>query len=699
MRTHQGDVPHCTALCMAASAIQVLALALTLVFAACAQAQISAPAPTSPLHSPATFDLDRDREHSAVLDGLWRFHTGDDPRWADPSFDDSNWPLVRSDRSWSDQGYKKYGGTAWYRVKILIPEGEKPLSLYLPRVLTSYQIFADGQLVATFGGMPPREHANYSAMPQVYALPRNASANAHMLSIAIRVWHPPHWAMYFGGGILGGIRIGESSLVQNRSILEIHEQAWNQMDGILLAMLETLAGLAALALFALRTQEREYLWFGIWLILSAAIRGLFVYTGYHPIGRIEHDLIWQLLFLLETLASIAFYFRLLHGKRDWLFWSGVGATIANLLLLSAGLLELISVALWIEIGSALTLPVAVWIVSLLIRRTIEGLPDARLLLAPVLLQQLVAVVIRTLNLGLVTGWYHFPSLDWLYETSDWPFRFTLTDVADALFLIAMLAILLYRFSRTRRQEESYGREREAARTVQQVLIPEAVPPVPGFTIASVYKPAGEVGGDFFQVLPIESGGVLMVIGDVSGKGLPAAMTVSLLVGTVRTLAHYTNSPGEMLTAMNQRMLARSNGGFTTCLILRADSNGTLTIANAGHISPYKSGAELELENGLPLGLAPANSYAESVFQLVEEEQLTLVTDGVVEARNRSGGLFGFERTQSISTKSAESIAMAAQEFGQEDDITAVTLTRLQPITEISLATVSPVEKEEATRSQ
>jgi len=672
MRTHPGNFPHCSTLRMAASVI--------ILFAACAQAQFRAPAPTSPLHLPAIFDLDTDREHLTLLDGLWRFHIGDDPRWAYPSYDDSSWPLIRSDHSWSDQGYRNYGGTAWYRVKVLIPGGENPLSLYLPRVLTSYQLFADGKLVGTFGGMPPQEHANYSAVPQEYSLPRNASANARMLSIAIRVWHPPHWAMYFGGGILGGVRIGESSLVQKRSILEIHEQAWNQMDGILLAMLETLAGLAALALFTLRTQEREYLWFGIWLILSAAIRSLFVYTGYHPMGRIEHDLIWQLLFLLETLASIAFYFRLLHGRRDWLFWSGVGATVANLLLLSAGLLELISVALWIEIGSALTLPVAVWIVSLLILRTSQGLPDARLLMAPVLLQQVVALVIRTLNLGLVTGWYHFPSFDWLYQTSDWPFRFTLSDVADALFLIAMLAILIYRFTRTRRQEESYSRERESARTVQQVLIPEAVPHIPGFTIASVYKPAGEVGGDFFQVLPIEFGGVLVVIGDVSGKGMPAAMTVSLLVGTVRTLAHYTNSPGEILTAMNQRMLARSNGGFTTCLILRADCNGTLTIANAGHISPYKSGTELELENGLPLGLAPATSYAESVFQLVEEEQLTLVTDGVVEARNKSGGLFGFERTQSISTKSAESIAMAAQVFGQEDDITAVTLTRLQSIT-------------------
>src|SRR5208282_3601552 len=159
--------------------------------------------------------------------------------------------------------------------------------------------------------------------------------------------------------------------------------------------------------------------------------------------------------------------------------------------------------------------------------------------------------------------------------------------------------------------------------------PEEIPTIPGFNIQSVYKPFGEVGGDFFQVLPVKSdrgaGGVLVIIGDVSGKGMPAAMTVSLLVGTVRTLAHYTQSPGEILAAMNQRMLARSRGGFTTCLVLRADTNGTLTIANAGHIAPYLGGKELPLENGLPLGLAAETAYTESTFQLAQGEQITLLT--------------------------------------------------------------------------
>ena len=386
-----------------------------------------------------------------------------------------------------------------------------------------------------------------------------------------------------------------------------------------------------------------------------------------------------MLFLAATLASIAFYFRLLHGKRDWLFWSAVGATVSNLLLMTAGLAEWISVAMWIQIGNALTVPVAAWIVVLVIRRFRQGLPDAKLLVAPVLLQQLVAYAVRTLNLGLVTGWFRFPSLDWIYQTSYWPFPFTLTDVTDAIFLLAMLAILVYRFARTRQREEGFVREREAARTVQQLLIAEAIPVTPGFAIDSAYKPAEEVGGDFFQVLPTANGGVLVVIGDVSGHGLPAAMTVALLVGTVRTLAHYTSDPGEILTALNLHMLARSNDGFVTCLVLRADGDGTLTIANAGHLPPYKNGVELEVESGLPLGLNAGADYTETVFHFEALEQLTLVTDGVLEARSKTGELFGFDRTQAVSRMTAESIVDAALRFGQEDDITAMTLTRTETL--------------------
>ncbi|MGD0648500.1 MAG: PP2C family protein-serine/threonine phosphatase, partial [Acidobacteriaceae bacterium] len=243
-------------------------------------------------------------------------------------------------------------------------------------------------------------------------------------------------------------------------------------------------------------------------------------------------------------------------------------------------------------------------------------------------------------------------------------------------LVGAIVYALYRYMVEQGQRQGVMlQEYRNARAVQQVLIPENAPDIPGYAIHSVYKPYGEVGGDFFQIMPLAEGGVMVVIGDVSGKGMPAAMTVSLLVGTIRTLAHYTQRPGAMMAAMNQRLIGRSNGGFTTCLVLRADPDGTLTIANAGHISPYLGGKELALDTGLPLGIVWSPAYEETTFTIAPGQQLTLVTDGVVEARDASGALLGFERTTALSVQSAEAVATTAQGFGQDDDITVLTLTR------------------------
>jgi serine phosphatase RsbU (regulator of sigma subunit) len=184
-----------------------------------------------------------------------------------------------------------------------------------------------------------------------------------------------------------------------------------------------------------------------------------------------------------------------------------------------------------------------------------------------------------------------------------------------------------------------------------------------------------VGGDFYQILQLAGGGALIAIGDVSGKGMPAAMMVSLLLGTLHALAETTTSPGQLLAGLNRLVLGRNHGGFTTCLILRIGEDGVATFANAGHISPYRDGEELQCENGLPLGLVAGASYAEASFKLSEGEQLTLVTDGVVEARNAAGELFGFERTAACTGGTAEAIAQSAQGFGQDDDITVLTVER------------------------
>jgi hypothetical protein len=99
---------------------------------------------------PATFNFDRDREPIISLNGVWRFHPGDDPDgklgWAKPDFDDSSWPLLRSNTGWGEQGYKGYSGFAWYRFKVLLPNEQRRWAISLPQLLTSYQVFVGGQV-------------------------------------------------------------------------------------------------------------------------------------------------------------------------------------------------------------------------------------------------------------------------------------------------------------------------------------------------------------------------------------------------------------------------------------------------------------------------------------------------------------------------------------------------------------------------
>jgi serine phosphatase RsbU (regulator of sigma subunit) len=211
--------------------------------------------------------------------------------------------------------------------------------------------------------------------------------------------------------------------------------------------------------------------------------------------------------------------------------------------------------------------------------------------------------------------------------------------------------------------------------VQQVIIPQAIPEIPGYAIASAYHPAHEVGGDFFQIIPFDHETTLVAIGDVSGKGLRAAMNVALIIGTIRTLAEFEKDPKDIVAGLNRRLVGRMQGGFATALLLRLDCSGHCTLANAGHLPPYLNGNELALNESLPLGITSEAEFVDQNLILQKGDFLILYTDGVPEARDKKGELYGFERTRTLVSNnlSAESIAQAASEFGQEDDITVLTI--------------------------
>jgi phosphoserine phosphatase RsbU/P len=149
------------------------------------------------------------------------------------------------------------------------------------------------------------------------------------------------------------------------------------------------------------------------------------------------------------------------------------------------------------------------------------------------------------------------------------------------------------------------------------------------------------------------------------------MTVSTIIGSLRTLP--VREPAAVLSELNRSLAGRLRGGFVTCIAARLRADGTCTLANAGHLAPYRSGEEIPLFPSLPLAITADADYAETILQLVPGDTLTFLSDGVVEAQLPGGELFGFDRTRAISSQSAQSIAEVAQRFGQEDDITVLTL--------------------------
>ena len=220
-------------------------------------------------------------------------------------------------------------------------------------------------------------------------------------------------------------------------------------------------------------------------------------------------------------------------------------------------------------------------------------------------------------------------------------------------------------------------ELAAAREIQRLMVPEELPPTPGYAIESIYRPAAQVGGDFFQVIPLGGGRTLVVVGDVSGKGLSAAMIVSMLIGMLHAICRVSQDPAQILAQLNSSLIERKHGGFVTCLAVRLEPSGRVVLANAGHLAPWLSGAEVAFAGSLPLSIDASAGQEQVTLEMRSGDHLTLITDGVVEARDAQGALFGFDRTQALLRQKATPLVLAdaAIHHGQDDDLTVISILR------------------------
>lgn len=625
--------------------------------------------------SPVAFDATR-LDAARDLDDGWRMHAGDDPSYANPGFDDSNWPAFDLQTPLQQALHGARPQIVWYRLQVQVNRAQTNIALREETLARAFEIYVNGERLAVSGNLAPFHPYTYNA-PILTAIPDRMVATGRLV-IALRVGiAETEWNTQFPGLAPGNITLGPSSALADKDWLEV-------IGGNFASMLDsttTIAlGLVALPLFLSQRRNREYLW--IFCVGMTQIAGFPV-----KVIRLFYNIPIEWLFLNSALQIAtpflltAIYFAFVNIKIGWKF---------RIFLWIAGLLNAYSYlgnqgvvpippgnyALLTNLPFVILLAVVIPIVlGVYLRR---GSREAGILLIPAITFSLYVYVNYALAFLLrIPAWSAFGQryLILIQAYPAGPFRISLNDLSGILSSIALAIIMVLRASSTSRVQAQLEGELEAAREVQQVILPEQIDSIPGFAIESVYEPAQQVGGDFFQIVPTTGGGFLLVIGDVAGKGLPAAMLVSVMVGAIRATAEFTHAPQEILASLNERLLGRSRGGFSTALAAYFSPDGFVEIANAGHLSPYIDGQEVNLEGALPLGILSRSAYPVIRILLKAGSRAVFYSDGVVEAQNAEGELFGFDRSQQIANQPAIEIAATAKRFGQSDDITVVAITR------------------------
>jgi predicted ester cyclase len=287
---------------------------------------------------------------------------------------------------------------------------------------------------------------------------------------------------------------------------------------------------------------------------------------------------------------------------------------------------------------------------------------------------------------------------WFTEGGGWPGRSSDISAAERdpspPFWEVLTRNLTWRFRVAEAQErERIEQELQVARQIQQALLPEATPQLEGWELTTYYEPAREVGGDFYDFLEFEDGRLGLVVGDATGKGMPAALVMATTRGMLRAVVQSVASPGEVLARVNEALVAEIPPNmFVTCLYAILDpKSGSLRYANAGHDLPYLrhhggSYAEELKARGMPLGLMPNTRYEEKEAVLALGDNALFYSDGLVEAHTPQREMFGFARLRGLVAEHAEEgslvdflmeelYSFVGESWEQEDDITLLTLKR------------------------
>ena len=601
---------------------------------------------------------------TAPLDGVWLLHQGTAPNWADPELDESSWTRLTVPGALPASATGEY----WLRIR-LRTRAQKNAGLLIGRIGHSYQVFFDGAAVGQFGSLPP-DARSFEPRWLVFPAGDNVAAGDHL--VAIRVNRTT--ALTESRPV--ALAAGETRFGSRADLQSVASDYQGDAFQSLLIQILTAFGLFMVGVYFLFLPSALRVglvlpWLGVFLTARALLLGVVLWNGFGPL---ELPLEWEilpvaLLFRLHLIALAEFICALIGWKKPWPVRILSGITVLS------AFLELPPLGVTLHQGSTgillgLFAMTPVWLAMTKLWSQRKSTPETR-----ALVWFLLAWTVATSWTLLVEA--HAPGT---YIPMG-PFRLWTAD-AVALFMIPMVLTLLIRRTEVQQTErKQLLDEMEAAREVQEMLVPATRARTPGYRIQSAYKPMAEVGGDFFQWFETADHGVLLVAGDVSGKGLRAAMLVSMIVGLLQQ--RQSEEPGQVLRELNRGLAGRVSGGFVTCCAARLSPDGRTRIANAGHLPPYRNATDLKVESGIPLGMMPDFEWEETEIQLVQNDRLVFLSDGVVEARNASGELLGFDRARELSYRPASEIARAAERWGQEDDITVISITHDRAATEHS----------------
>jgi len=655
-----------------------------------------------PSAAPAVFDA-TSLGSPIVLDKNWRVGITSDSSASSATFDDSEWVIRDAlpsigevpdvDTNAPAAGPKQSGGAppsaparryAWFRLHLQLAPRHGPLALLIELPVVrgaalglgspglSPEVFVDGKPVQPEGphGDAP---ASYQPISRLYDLSLDPSQTS--LTLAVRVIYSAFGKDAYTGFFSNHtIYLGNTGDLQKELSLWSNQGLFQRLPYLVYSILLAVLAIFLFALYFAQKGHTEYLWLALHELAQA------------PIGFIEQagtsariDVFWCDALVMQLIAISAYLFfeflvAFLSLPRRWyirtlrysapvlafvgpaflmLFHRGTIVFLAAIFLLSL---------LWV-IGWA------IFVFGNLISAAVHRNFEAGLFLVPLGISLIGAVDVALVSA--MSGEGGSPGRSPLtFQAGPIPIHFS--NLGDYASILVIVLIVFFRFLRIQHDQERATTELAAARSVQELLIPQEKLATPGFEVDSVYSPATEVGGDFFHVQTVGVEGLLVVIGDVAGHGLKAAMNVSLLMGALRRTPE--RNPARILMSLNGVLSGTES--FTTCQAIWFGVNGEMVIANAGHLPPYLNSQEINLPGALPLGVLAEVVYEEARFYLHPGDRLLLLSDGVVEARQSNGELFGFDRVRQLSQQPALFLAEAAKSFGQQDDITVLTVRRL-----------------------